>query len=276
MHEIWGHVRLLPFTQRPRLADDKSGIPPEEGAYGFACTFYGFERKHAVLVPRSTSVPLITVFEDVVTLSGCVGTTLIASVGDYSPLREAYTQSLSLFTKLASQMQLTTLGSLTVSWESSDWLAVTLACVESKVRSPTTYEGFRVVELMFQAATFPVVDRVVSAMVKLQQTTQLEPRFSLNQRHVVTSLTNSVSCSTAMLMPHAYEDDQILKYLRPQWASYHMRAVSLLWSLEVSASQPQIVSIISKALASQHIDAVRESCEAFGVLWRLTGTLCCP
>ena len=50
-----------------------------------------------------------------------------------------------------------------------------------------------------------------------------------------------------------------------------MRAVNLVWSLENTVGSQQIVAIISQGLSSENTADVREACEAFGVLWRLTG-----
>lgn len=41
--------------------------------------------------------------------------------------------------------------------------------------------------------------------------------------------------------------------------------------LEDSANRPQVVSIIAQSLSSRDPHHVREACDAFGVLWRLTG-----
>lgn len=50
-----------------------------------------------------------------------------------------------------------------------------------------------------------------------------------------------------------------------------MRTVTLIWALENTAGSQQVVPIISQSLSSQNTLEVRENCEAFGVLWRLTG-----
>lgn len=50
-----------------------------------------------------------------------------------------------------------------------------------------------------------------------------------------------------------------------------MRVVTLIWSVERISTSPHIESIISQQLASQNSQRVQEACEAFGVLWRLTG-----
>ena len=52
-----------------------------------------------------------------------------------------------------------------------------------------------------------------------------------------------------------------------------MRAVSLIWQLEKSTKSSHLESIVAQSisLSSSSLD-IQSSCEAFGVLWRLTGT----
>lgn len=52
-----------------------------------------------------------------------------------------------------------------------------------------------------------------------------------------------------------------------------MRTVNLIWSLENTVGSQQIVALISQSLSSDKVADVRDACEAFGVLWRLTGTI---
>lgn len=41
--------------------------------------------------------------------------------------------------------------------------------------------------------------------------------------------------------------------------------------LEESTKRPQVVSIIAQGLSTRDSQLLREACDAFGVLWRLTG-----
>lgn len=52
-----------------------------------------------------------------------------------------------------------------------------------------------------------------------------------------------------------------------------MRTVNLIWSLENTVGSQQIVALISQSLSSDKVADVRDACEAFGVLWRLTGMI---
>ena len=64
---------------------------------------------------------------------------------------------------------------------------------------------------------------------------------------------------------------QLLRYLRPEYAAYHARAVNLIWSLENSAGQSHVEPILAQSMTSPDSRNMAEPYEAFGVLWRLTG-----
>jgi len=66
---------------------------------------------------------------------------------------------------------------------------------------------------------------------------------------------------------------QLLRYLRPECAVYHVRAVNLVWQLENTNPQPHVEAVLSQSLASSHSRNNHGAYEAFGVLWRLTGGL---
>ncbi|THH33130.1 hypothetical protein EUX98_g1019 [Antrodiella citrinella] len=88
---------------------------------------------------------------------------------------------------------------------------------------------------------------------------RLQPRFVMDERQRM----------KAMLEP-------LLRYLRPEWATYHMRSVSLIWLLERSSNTAHIESIISQTLSTNDPYDMQEACEAFGVLWRLTDDALVP
>lgn len=64
---------------------------------------------------------------------------------------------------------------------------------------------------------------------------------------------------------------KLLHYLQPMSAVYHMRAVSLIWSLQEVTTRPHVESILAQTLNSPEFRNVSEAYEAFGVLWRLSG-----
>jgi hypothetical protein len=66
--------------------------------------------------------------------------------------------------------------------------------------------------------------------------------------------------------------NKLLHYLRAEYTTYHVRAVNLIWSLESSVKKPDVESILAQSMTSPESRNVSEAYEAFGVLWRLTGT----
>lgn len=66
--------------------------------------------------------------------------------------------------------------------------------------------------------------------------------------------------------------NRLLNYLRPDCAVYHVRAVNLIWSLEGATKRSRVESILAQAMTSPESRKEQEAYEAFGVLWRLTGS----
>lgn len=64
---------------------------------------------------------------------------------------------------------------------------------------------------------------------------------------------------------------QLFRFLHQDWAIFHVRAVSLVWTLEVSIGHHLVESIIAQSMSSPEPRIVHDAFEAFGVLWRLTG-----
>lgn len=60
-----------------------------------------------------------------------------------------------------------------------------------------------------------------------------------------------------------------MRFLRPESAPFHARAVDLLWECNQLADPHTLENVVATRLA----DPVKQSeaYEAFGVLWRLTG-----
>ena len=65
---------------------------------------------------------------------------------------------------------------------------------------------------------------------------------------------------------------QLMGFLKPNQAPYHVRAVRLIWDLEHTTSHRHIESILSQALVSGAANKRYDSYNAFGVFWRLSGT----
>lgn len=64
---------------------------------------------------------------------------------------------------------------------------------------------------------------------------------------------------------------QLFRFLRVDYAPYHVRTVHLVWVLEAATTHHHVESIVAQSLTSPESRNVHEAYEAFGVLWRLTG-----
>lgn len=134
LQEIWSHIRIIYLKERPKTNNHGSSDQVLLGPYAFACAFYGIEKKVIEAPPRaSPETPIIGAFDDLTTLSKILGRMLLDGASDMARTREAFSQPLILLAKFAQQLQVTSMGELTIKWEQDDWLAMVLRCTESKV-----------------------------------------------------------------------------------------------------------------------------------------------
>lgn len=66
--------------------------------------------------------------------------------------------------------------------------------------------------------------------------------------------------------------NSLLRYLRPNFTAYHLRATHLIWALERTTKHSHVEAILAQSMTSD-THSLTASFEAFGVLWRLTGTI---
>ena len=64
---------------------------------------------------------------------------------------------------------------------------------------------------------------------------------------------------------------QLLHFLLPAYALYHVRAVQLVWALEKATGYRHVEPILSETLTAEETKHSSKAFDAFGVLWRLTG-----
>ncbi|KAE9401014.1 hypothetical protein BT96DRAFT_956680 [Gymnopus androsaceus JB14] len=209
----------------------KATASDTERPYTFACTFYHI--KPIIDVPASAgtyTVPFGPAFESLTSLSMVFGQTLSQATGNLPQLRELFSKSLMLIDRLVGGLS----SPVTIVWEPKRWLSVAL-------------------DSLHENANFTIVDKVISLIIVLHQTTDLTPNFSIDDRSTMAKMVN-----------------RLLLYLRPDCAVYHVRTVNLIWSLESVTTRSHIESILAQAMNSPESRNVSETYEAFGVLWRLT------
>ncbi|CAE6407081.1 unnamed protein product [Rhizoctonia solani] len=100
--------------------------------------------------------------------------------------------------------------------------------------------------------SFIVVDSVIGLVIRLCRSTLVAPALTIGKRPQIEVLVKL-----------------LLGYLRPEYASYHVRAVQLLWEMQAIVSHHEFESVIAKTLSSQRLGQ-SDAYEAFGVFWRLT------
>ena len=99
-----------------------------------------------------------------------------------------------------------------------------------------------------------MVDRLISLVISLHQTPFLEPKLILQDRVFIETMVG-----------------KLLHYLHKDFSVYHVRAVSLLWSLQASTPGSQVESTIAQSMSSSDINKVMDAYEAFGTIWRFSG-----
>ncbi|KAG5652198.1 hypothetical protein H0H81_005933 [Sphagnurus paluster] len=230
--EMLRHVPHSSLMQRPDLTGPIEEKRTTQRPYLFACSFYGIEP--VTTPPLSTisfAIPFVSAFENLATFSLNCALSLIDGSEDVVTLREVYSQSLVLVDRLVGRLG----TAVSPAWDPAKWLQVILQGLEH------------------ESANFTTVDRTVSLVVALHQTTGLSPRPSIDDRSTMYKMVN-----------------KLLKYLRADCAAYHVRAVNLIWSLEAATKNSHVESILAQTMTSPESRNIHESYEAFGVLWRLT------
>ncbi len=136
LQDIWKRIRIIHLKERPRLNVQDTGTPSDNGPYSFACTFYSNEKHSETLTTRkSSSMPLVTVFNDLITLSMSIAAALQDEQAESIATREAFIHALDIMAQLAQQLQLTSSEPLIISWNPAEWLSTVLGCIRSKVRT---------------------------------------------------------------------------------------------------------------------------------------------
>ncbi|KAJ3723564.1 Dopey, N-terminal-domain-containing protein [Lentinula guzmanii] len=226
------HISLL---SRPEVNTDLLTASDTERPYVFACTFYDIKPLLNASPPSGTyTVPFSSAFESLVSLSIVFGQTLTKAketgLTDSTQLREILSSSLTLIDRLVGRLT----SPIKLVWEPKRWLSVVL-------------------DSFLENTNFTVVDKTISLVVLLHQTSDLTPNISIDDRPTMSKMVN-----------------QLLVYLRLDYAVYHVRAVNLIWSLEAATPRSHVESILAQAMNSPEPKDVQESYEAFGVLWRLS------
>ncbi|KAJ7269339.1 Dopey, N-terminal-domain-containing protein [Mycena haematopus] len=201
--------------------------------YVFAATFYGFKPTldDTPAPLRPFTIPFASAFQNLIALSSSCSRFLTEGCETPGLLREVSSQSLLLLVRLVERLD----SQITLTWSPDQWLSLVLATLEHEY------------------CNFTMVDQAISLIVVLHRTANLLPRLLVDERSIMSKMVN-----------------RLTKYLRPNFTVYHVRSVTLIWSLENATSRSHVESILAQTMNAPESRNVHEAYEAFGVLWRLS------
>ncbi|KAI0639909.1 Dopey, N-terminal-domain-containing protein [Trametes polyzona] len=226
------------LNARPVVPGQAQSPAMNEDAVEFAYKFYGIESEPPSRRRNPSNIPFNVAFSDLVALSSSVANALLSGRGDSGlsrSQRDVLLLTLSLLDLLLSRQEEDTDTVVSVDWDPGSWLSTLLNCLDQT------------------NVAFVTVDRFITVAIKLHHKEELRPGFKLDKRAYIVPLVSV-----------------LLRYLRPTYSAYHMRAVNLIWALERMSRQPHVEAVISRSLSTRQPSELQDACEAFGVLWRLT------
>ncbi|KAG2744495.1 hypothetical protein P692DRAFT_20837634 [Suillus brevipes Sb2] len=232
--EIFQHIPLESLSQRPELNAALQTSASSLSSLAFAYAFYGLESTE--LNPSSEVLnPLIAVLEHMFCISQALSRSISAQQGGLIELRAALSQVLRILSGVVRTMDKSCDATLSLSWKPSEWLYSILDC------------------LNLEAVSFTLVDQVVSLIMSLHGTQKLSPKPLMDKRPAVSRMVK-----------------KLFRYLHADIAMCHVRAVSLIWSIDSMSRPHEVESIIAQSMCSPELKNVYEAHEAFGILWRLS------
>ncbi|PFH49049.1 hypothetical protein AMATHDRAFT_5245 [Amanita thiersii Skay4041] len=228
--------KLIPpsaLLQRPEVLNQD--VPVEElpqRPYLYACKYYDITPTFTTSADDTPfSTPFSTVFDNLTSIGVQCAEGLLQGTESVEFLRRIFSKTLSLMNSLVASLD----SPLKVSWDPRSWLSFILGSFSAK------------------SITFPVVDSAVTLVMALHQCHFLNPQLNIDDRATMSKMVN-----------------KLLYYLGPMSAVYHVRVVSLIWSLDDTTTKPHVESILAQSLTSLEPTKALEAYDAFGVLWRFS------
>jgi hypothetical protein len=131
--EILRHTPQSGLAQRPELTGEMQAASHSQSPYAFARTFYGITSLPEPPAQQGTfDAPLASAFENVVKINLSSAHGLSGASGESSPLRDVFSQSLLLLSKLVDGIN----SPIDVSWNPSEWLYAVLTSINHEVSLP--------------------------------------------------------------------------------------------------------------------------------------------
>ena len=236
----------------------------------FAYSFYGIQPTEDATSSSVSTIPWVSAFEDVVFLTTAASKVLLEEGSQAKHTsRDIFQSTLCLLDELVSRLDEETDTPFTVRWEPAEWLSTLSDCLQKRVSVVLSVSC-----LVLNTNTDDNIhDRKSLDYNGSQAASDAKARANLlsQQAYLYRDYGEcGMSSISACLLQHSHAL-QLLQYLRPSFSAYHMRAVNLIWQLDRISTQPHVESVIAQSLHARQPGELQDACEAFGVLWRLTG-----
>lgn len=133
---ILQHLPRDGSSLRPMLRQDlDESLAATAGPYVFACEFYGIPPKISQANPqRSSTVPVVTAFEDLVVISLTFAETAMRDTEKSTSALEAFAQGQLLLTAVLDVLQAKGESQVKVRWDPEKFISVILDVVHREVR----------------------------------------------------------------------------------------------------------------------------------------------
>ncbi|KAK1927398.1 Dopey, N-terminal-domain-containing protein [Papiliotrema laurentii] len=142
-------------------------------------------------------------------------------------------------------------------------LAIARRLIDVETLALTHYDGTSWLSSLIQrlrnTSSFPLVDGIVTTALRACHCPLFRPAIPISQPRQM-----------AVIL------DTLFRFLRPDAAPFHARAVELLWEANKLAEIHSLEKAISKQLSADPPSKALASMEAFGTLWRLTDDAMLP
>ncbi|WRT65559.1 uncharacterized protein IL334_002504 [Kwoniella shivajii] len=122
----------------------------------------------------------------------------------------------------------------------------------------------KIVETLSHVSSFVIVEVLVTVALKASRCSAINPPVYITSDKTMSAILDAVS-PIILLSALTF---QLFRYLRPDAAPYHIRAVELLWEYNQLAEVYTLENVIARRLAS--IPFSSAAFDAFGIFWRLT------
>ncbi|OCF74855.1 hypothetical protein I204_03697 [Kwoniella mangroviensis CBS 8886] len=136
-----------------------------------------------------------------------------------------------------------------------DAVNIVIALLDNEVPTLGIVDGENwlsgLVQALSKVSSFTVIESLVTAALKASRCSAFKPSVVITSQETMSAIL-----------------DSLFRYLRPDAAAYHVRAVELLWEYNQMAEPHTLENVIARRMADIPLNSA--AFDAFGILWRLT------